>query len=166
MPNNESEMLILKLMRPYILLIAAAVLFMACGNKKNATADQRSAKSEMTEQPEAGYPAIVMMQMPMLDAGDPYNFEKVELNGDFLELIVSYGGGCKEHDFVLQGDPRIMKSLPPQMNIVLVHNANQDNCRAYITDTLRYDLKPVRIGEEGTIVLRLFNTEERLTYTY
>lgn len=153
-------------MKPFFPFILVVLILTACSNKKKATAEQRDASTEMTTDPTEAHPEIVMMQMPMLDSGDPYNFENVQLKGDILELVVSYSGGCKEHDFVLQGDPRIMKSLPPQMNIVLQHNANQDHCRAHIIDTLRYDLKPVRIGEEGTIILRLFNTEERLTYTY
>lgn len=153
-------------MKPLTILAIAVLLLSACGNKKKAAADQRSSSSEMTDNPSNKHPEIVMMQMPALETGDPYNFEKVELKGDILELVVSYSGGCETHDFVLQGDPRIMKSLPPQMNIVLLHNANQDRCRAHITDTLHYDLSPVRMGDEGTIILRLFNTEEHLNYTY
>lgn len=159
-------MLNLTTMRPLIPFILAVFIFSACGNKKKATAVERSETAEMTNNEAPGAPEIVMLQMPLLDSGDPYNFENVNLKGDVLELVVSYSGGCKTHDFVLQGDPRIMKSLPPQMNIVLQHNANADHCRAHITDTLRFDLTPVRIGDSGTIVLRLFNTEDRINYTY
>lgn len=106
------------------------------------------------------------MEMAEFDSGDNYTVLGTSVNGDVVSIVVQYGGGCETHQFDLFADPRIMKSMPPQQNIVLKHNANGDNCRALITDTVHFDLKPIRIGEKGSIVLRLYGTEERITYSY
>ena len=55
---------------------------------------------------------------------------------DRFEIVVEYGGGCADHEFDLMWDQAIAESFPMQTWMVLSHNANEDACRALLTDTL------------------------------
>lgn len=148
-------------------VLLSAALILGCKSKEAQVATNGEKKGTPVEQKQdASVPVIQTMEMAEFDSGDNYTVLGTSVNGDVVSIVVQYGGGCETHQFDLFADPRIMKSMPPQQNIVLKHNANGDNCRALITDTVHFDLKPIRIGEKGSIVLRLYGTEERITYSY
>ncbi len=157
-------------MKVLLSLLMIAAMTAGCKNKEKAAAEKRStAQTEMTESNEkrdSGSSDIQVMELAEFDKGDGYNIESIELKGDEIYISVNYSGGCEEHEFTLFADPRIMKSMPPQQNIVLKHNSNGDKCRAHISETHVFNLSPIKIGEEGVIVLRLFEYEETITYTY
>jgi hypothetical protein len=145
----------------------AAAITAGCKNTKSTAEPAATSNSgEMTQRTNSIAPPVRMKELQEFDSGDPYTLQSASIKGDMMTLVVTYGGGCKEHSFVLFADPRIMKSMPPQQNILLHHFANEDHCRALITDTLRYDLSPLRSGKEGTVVLRLHDHKDRITYTY
>lgn len=150
-----------------LFLIAAVTA--GCKNTKS-TVEEPAAEprpsATMTERTNSTARPIRTMELAEFDAGDPFIIQGVDVKGDIISLVVTYSGGCKDHGFVLFADPRIMKSMPPQQNILLKHDANEDHCRALVTDTLRFDLSPIRIGNEGSIVLRMHNNDDRITYTY
>ncbi|QRK12946.1 hypothetical protein JQX13_24685 [Archangium violaceum] len=75
---------------------------------------------------------------------DPVDVEGLSLSGDLLLVNVSYGGGCAEHDFALSWDGSFAESNPTQASLVLLHDAHDDQCRAHVTTTLRFDLTPVK----------------------
>ena len=87
-----------------------------------------------------------------------YNITKVELNQNTLSIIVSYGGGCKVHDWALKGPKDFLKSLPPKKVLFLEHNSNGDRCRKVITDTLLFDVKSTKYpgkAQDYSVVLKL-----------
>lgn len=75
---------------------------------------------------------------------DDYNLAAAGIKGDYLEVIVNYGGGCEEHEFTLFAEEGIMKSLPPQQNVYLVHENNGDMCEAGVNEKIIFDLKPLK----------------------
>ena len=64
--------------------------------------------------------------------------------GDSLVLPVQYMGGCKKHNIYLIG------ACPPDsastifMDISLLHESHGDSCEAAISETLKFDLAPLR----------------------
>lgn len=82
-----------------------------------------------------------------------------------LVVSVSYSGGCASHLIELYAYTGILKSNPPQMNLVLSHNANNDMCEAYITKTIRFDLTKIKeylggqVGGAGTVILNVNGTD-------
>ena len=64
---------------------------------------------------------------------------------DCLYLTVKYSGGCKDHSF----DLYLLRSwcatppVPPP-TLLIGHDAKGDMCEAYITETLSFDLTPLR----------------------
>jgi hypothetical protein len=93
---------------------------------------------------------------------DRYVLNVATVTDDILTLNVSYGGGCQTHQLTLVASESFMESFPVQLRIFLAHNANDDLCRAWLTEDYRFDLTPIKTmyqesyqQKAGTIVLRL-----------
>ena len=112
------------------------------------------------------------------DAGGRFGADRYVLNtatvtGDTLTVNVSYGGGCRIHQFTLVASESFMESFPVQLHISLAHNANNDLCRAWLAEDYHFDLTPIKAmfqegyrQKTGTIVLRLKNAPEELVYEF
>jgi hypothetical protein len=104
---------------------------------------------------------------------DQVTFKGITLDQDRLSLEVSYGGGCKDHIFVLIGSDVFMESHPVQTNIVLSHNANNDMCEALLMKDMVFDLSPLKESYQdayqassGTIRIHLEGALEELIYHF
>lgn len=92
----------------------------------------------------------------MFTQGDPSAMCQDELtirggsiDGIILEVYVSYGGGCGDHEFILLGRPDFMESYPVQINLYLHHTNIDDYCDAIVSDTLCFDVRRVAELYEG-----------------
>lgn len=72
---------------------------------------------------------------------DSLTVQKINMDKNTLQLVVSYGGGCKSHQFALYGFAGFLKSLPPQADLFLSHNGNGDPCKALIIQELNFNLE-------------------------
>jgi len=72
---------------------------------------------------------------------DNYSIVNAFIDGDILNLDVTYSGGCKEHSFELIGSGQLLKSYPPQRNVLLVHQANGDDCRELMGERIMFNVK-------------------------
>jgi hypothetical protein len=97
-----------------------------------------------------------------------FSIDTISIAGDTLDLVVSYGGGCKNHYFFLFMSPATFaESIPIQANLWLRHFDNNDSCKCdggkcYNHRKLRFDLKPIaelcrqRYGELRSVILNVF----------
>lgn len=107
--------------------------------------------------------ALAACQAPApLDApdvqGDPYTIVLSEfpaepdlpplLDGDTLQLRVSYLGDCEDHGFTLEEDARRDTTV-----LFLRHDARADDCTGTVYDELRLPL-PEPLPPTGTVVLK------------
>ena len=105
---------------------------------------------------------------------DPYVVNSAAVDGDRLTLSVSYSGGCRTHAFTLVISKYFQESDPVQLPAVLAHEANGDPCEAWPTESLGFDLGPVRTRYlqfygpgPGTVVLRIRGVSgEDLVYEF
>ena len=104
---------------------------------------------------------------------DRYVLNAATITDDTLTVNVSYGGGCETHQFTLIASESFMESFPVQLHIDLAHNANNDLCRAWLTEDYHFDLTPIKTlyqesyrQEAGTIVLRLKDAPEAPIYEF
>ncbi len=104
---------------------------------------------------------------------DPFTITGVALAGHVLEIEVSYTGGCGEHQFTLVAAPGFEESDPVQAMLQLFHNAGGDTCEAIVTETLLFDLTPLKeawqesYGQEaGTMTLNLAGAPESIRYQF
>lgn len=93
---------------------------------------------------------------------DPLGILDARVNAGILEVDVTYGGGCGNHDLDAVAYTGWMESNPVQIGVAVTHDARGDVCKAAIQRTLRFDLEPLKdayLGAYGpgaaTLVLRL-----------
>ena len=106
---------------------------------------------------------------------DPYELVAIGLDGDALTATVSYGGGCRDHEFTLVLADAFMMTDPVRLRATLAHAADDDPCEAWLTEDIAFDLTPVRklYGDSGhqggTVVLMLSladGTDRELAYVF
>lgn len=92
----------------------------------------------------------------MFTQGDPAAMCRDELTisggaieGIVLEVYVSYGGGCGDHEFILLGRPDFMESYPVQIDLYVHHRNIDDYCDAIVADTLCFDVRRIAELYEG-----------------
>ena len=145
-------------------LLLAATILSSCKSKKASTTPENNEA--------IAHRAFQLEVKPVvLDTtrygNDTFEANKVRVNGDTLFMDVEYSGGCKDHVFTARHNGNYMKSMPPQLNVNIDHNANGDGCRELIRETIAFDLSGCRVGKTGTLIL-LINADrsKKATYTY
>jgi len=149
-----------------ITILSAALLLFSCASKKNA--ENESKKGNKAEN---GLDIIKVKATTgqFAKASDPISsIDTVFIDGNTMYIDLTYGGGCKDHEFQLIGSLAIAKSYPPIRGIQLVHKANEDNCRALVRKRLEVNIEEIAYQqEEGSeIYLSLEGWKERIKYTY
>ncbi|MCE9667835.1 hypothetical protein LY474_08435 [Myxococcus stipitatus] len=101
-----------------------------------------SSSEEAAKSPAEALPLVVM---PNPQPKDPINIEGAKVQGNVLSLSVSHGGGCAEHSYTLGWDGQFQKdaSGAPVADLVLIHDANGDRCKAMKFAELGFDLTPI-----------------------
>ena len=86
---------------------------------------------------------------------DPVYLHEAFIDGNCIQIKVSYSGGCKEHtlDLVRLQDAAGGNTTIP--TFALNHNANGDMCEAYFTKELRFDLTPLIAEGKKEFVLNV-----------
>jgi len=92
---------------------------------------------------------------------DHYGITNAFLWEDTLHISVTYGGGCKEHLFRLVWDGNLSKSNPPQITLHLLHDAQDDHCRALLQQELQFDLSA---HLEQETIIHLTNWDQDLKF--
>ncbi|MBW1878179.1 MAG: hypothetical protein JRJ84_07445 [Deltaproteobacteria bacterium] len=87
--------------------------------------------------PISGYPSVEICTGSEIDT---YDLESLDIDGDELDIGISYSGGCANHDFTLCWDGSWSRSDTKIVNLYLVHDANGDTCEAWISDDLTFDV--------------------------
>jgi len=65
---------------------------------------------------------------------DNFELEGISISGDYLLLSVSYSGGCQNHELNVLWDGELIKTFPPQVDLYLYHDSNDDLCKAKISE--------------------------------
>ncbi|AKQ64668.1 putative lipoprotein [Myxococcus hansupus] len=76
---------------------------------------------------------------------DSIGIYSMRVEGPVLTLGVSHGGGCAEHTYSLEWDGMLQQGVDgtPVANLVLVHDAHGDRCKAMLRARPRFDLSSV-----------------------
>ncbi len=72
--------------------------------------------------------------------GDPFALNSARFEGQYLEMSVSFSGGCNEHDYSFFVSETVLLSDPPQLSMFVVHDDRDDFCDAYLTETISTDM--------------------------
>lgn len=128
---------------------------------------------------EPQYPDVIVTHTgPETVLLDHFGLNAIEIAGRRIDISLSYSGGCGKHSFGLYMAPGgFAKSNPVQADLYVRHYAQGDACRAWITETVSFDLDPVielhrrYFGENAPIVINVFeyfseSPGEKLSATY
>ncbi|MFW5831311.1 MAG: hypothetical protein ACOCVA_03615 [Prolixibacteraceae bacterium] len=78
---------------------------------------------------------------------DPVFIHEAFVDGECLEVKLSYSGGCREHTIDLARMNPLNAGSSDIPAFEIRHNANGDRCEALFTKNIRFDLTPLK--EEG-----------------
>lgn len=144
-----------------ILVIAMMTFFCNCkGSEETTSTKEIESATEAASEKE---PEIQMMSVDLEYSPketDALTVNEVSLDGEILTVIVQYSGGCKDHEFNLISNQRYMKSMPPQLPLYLEHEANDDNCRALIIQTLKFDVSKAKFSGSPSCRLLINGSRE------
>lgn len=95
-------------------------------------------------------------------ARDPIYLHEAFVDGDCLQIKLSYSGGCKEHTIDLARMHPWTASSSSVPTFEIRHNANGDICEAYFTKELRFDLTPLKMEGKKEFVLTAKLTDGKI----
>ena len=90
---------------------------------------------------------------------DPFWLLGATVDGDALTLSVEASGGCRPHTYELFMSPgSLLNSHPPQANLYIRHDGNDDPCDSIVRADLSFDLRAISDlhGCPGPIVLNIY----------
>jgi hypothetical protein len=148
------------------ILLVAVVVFSINGCWLTGEDKSLSPDAKQEEQPSQTAvidDPIIITDTPGNDLFLDYNdLAEATVAGNELELTVRYSGGCKDHHFQVYMSPAtFFESQPVQANIYIRHYANDDPCRAYITERLIVNIAEIKklyaqsYGPHGEVVLNI-----------
>ena len=95
-----------------------------------------------------------------------FNYDTAFVVGDSLHAVVTYSGGCGNHEFTLESNGPMLKSLPPKQPLRIVHRSDGDPCRANIKEEFKFGIEGYRGTPNGTTFLMLENWNTNISYSY
>ena len=108
----------------------------------------------------ATFESLEKERVNQVSKGDFFKINSAERLGGLILINVTYGGGCKDHEFEVIWDGIIYNDNPCQFNLLITHNGNNDGCKALITKDIAINLKEL-LGEEAFnkfCAINIFNT--------
>lgn len=158
------------LMRLLVLsgLALTFLLGMSCGNKKKNKESAETAVENNKYTTEQG--STVWVKLADMDEKIPSDaFNLIDAHVDDmnkLHITLEYSGGCKPHEFKILGSRAILKSMPAQRPVLIVHNANGDECRSIIREEILVDISEFAYSKEQDSHIILLLEGQRLNYKY
>lgn len=155
--------------------ICLILLFSQCCEKKktsetlitNSSTPKTEAADSALNQIKTLQSIIVNSEYIWPGSTDQFDILSTRISGDSLLLEVQYGGGCEKHIFAMNTNLIWMKSMPPQLNLWLEHENNNDMCRALITETIAFNLSNCRYPSGKTVTLIINGDREKsIRYNY
>jgi len=144
----------------YFLFISLLLFAIACTSTKDTTVDPKDPKptEQICEQ--------IVFKSDLKDVRkDPFRLLAVTLDGDCLELKVSYSGGCEGAEFQLYYQTVINKKPPPSVIAILGFTDN-DNCRSIVEKTLSFDLSAAQQKGYDQVQILLGGWVQPVNYSY
>ena len=134
-----------------------------CYAKKAGSEVILKGKCELLENQTVNSIQMINFSVSSILRGDFVSINQVSKpKDDLLTFNVSYSGGCAAHNFILMGNTRFNESQEVSDDLIFIHSSNNDNCEAWITEEITFELSPLKkhyyknIGKDaGSIELQI-----------
>ena len=128
----------------YVLSYASGTRVSAVeGDGQQLPADMARIVGRLRAMARGTVPAVMDLEGRLDLPTDGLAIDDVTLNGNVLDVDLSYGGGCARHEIDLALVNGWLESDPVQVHGFLSHEDHDDPCDALITETRSFDLEPV-----------------------
>ena len=156
-------------MRYSVLFFLLTIIFSCKTQKNNKHCFLKKKKTEQTENT-----LIAIIIDSTLDTtkkesnSDAFKILDAKIIGNYLHLNISYSGGCEKHNFKINGDLQLSKSLPPIRSVNLIHYGNNDACKKLIFENLVIDISDLAYKKEdgSEIYLSINGWTEKIHYVF
>jgi hypothetical protein len=141
-------------------LVLLSLVFASCKTKEIATPMQRQfpGTDEILRLSKEANPDLKGQDIYIND----FEIINAKQEGQWLVFETVYSGGCESHFFLANWDGRIMKSLPPQTNLFIMHQHKPDSCRERITKKWAVDVRPFFERGESEVLLNLMSSDSNI----
>lgn len=136
---------------PLVLVLALS----ACKNRKSDGKDNPPTTDTTASNPPSTDPSCKALAIGENGPMDAINSARASISDDCLHFKIVHGGGCKEHEFKLLWDGAFMESMPPQVNLSLSHNSNEDHCRSLVNVEESFDISKLKYGGLEQVILNI-----------
>jgi hypothetical protein len=91
-------------------------------------------------------PPLIVSQTKGLEGFtlDPLVIRDARVVAGILEVDVTFGGGCGQHDLDAVAYTTWMESDPVEVGVAVTHDPHGDSCEAAVQRTLLFDLEPLK----------------------
>ena len=156
-------------------LLGLIIIIWGCQSKRtiSKSASPASTENELTVDEPRDSTSVLDISISemhnMTNVGDAYTINNAYIEQDILWLEVSYGGGCREHQFELLFNNAYLElesDRGTEIFLNLNHNGNGDVCRSIVRQNLRFNLKLIQDKGYRSIQIKLNQWESPLIYRY
>ena len=111
---------------------------------------------------EVSWGRVTVSNFPTSLTSDAFQISGATVTPNYLELAVVYGGGCSDHRFGGLIPEVIPMIYPPKIEVTIVHDNGDDQCRAIVSDTVTLDLGDLKtfVNGEMNLVIVPLGTED------
>jgi len=129
-------------MKSFLFIIIAAFSFISCSdNQDDIDLNSTINNNIVLQLNKKVFDKIDNNRKKNISEGDNFTIKESKREGDNLQIVLEYSGGCKVHTFEIIWDGIVYTNDPCKINLLLIHRGNFDNCEALITATINIDLK-------------------------
>ena len=160
--NKTVKITVMKSIILYI--IAFGFVLSSCKTSENLIIESPPVEEVVNDKPQRNY--SLEATIGKFPESDPIDIDSLWLDGNTLFLNVSYTGGCALHKFEFVGDMGVMKSLPPQRNVKLIHYNGADSCESIVKQTLEIDITALAFNENSGSEIVLLLNNNKINYIY
>lgn len=160
MSKHQKGLTVIVLVLVIVVLISVVAYYVYQDNQtKNSTGQSQpvSTQSPIADNQNLKLELRQIKIQELTEPQDRYSLTSLEIEDDVLVLNVRYSGGCEQHLFDLVWSGGFLKSLPPQVDLHLIHDANEDGCEALIAKNLRFDLTV--FDTDDPLILNIYDFE-------
>jgi hypothetical protein len=151
-----------------ILLVLILGFSNSCGNRKKKKMEKNQVENLNLHKTDNG----TIVNVSLVDItekipSDPFTLIDVHIDDmNMMHLTVEYSGGCEPHEFQIIGSKSILKSMPPQRPIMIVHKANGDACRQIVREQILVNISDFAYTKETGSEIILLLDGQRISYIY
>lgn len=145
-----------------LLLVGLIAFLGACKSQKDLPAEPIAAAEAKTQEESI---RIIVLTEEAVEPSDEqlrYDMLPATIEGDILTLKVKYGGGCGVHRFEL----RTHALEEGTLQFWLIHEVEDDPCKAFVRKDLQFDLSPLKDRFNGSVSFMINRQEKQYVYSW